>query len=381
MLKLIIKIINKIFNLSIGSIIKLIYNIFTKNKTVKSFALLFKWLSILFTILYLIRDTKFIAFLPPLYFMDYYFNLVNISKLKVLWDKLLEWLIKLFEGLKTTKPNKEIKFPQPWLVDSPTERVDFVDSDQLDLKKRKRPQVKIGDGYGHEWDVDKINVSNRIWIALLILASGVMVVSVVSDSIREMVTYPITTGFAAIWYVAKIPMKRLFNVIDHIKDWLKFFDKDPKGPKPNNNNNDLDRVMEDDIEGIEGDPDGQYKIISGELKIQRQKLELNFKTADTIFNYNSDDEEEEGEKTPVRSGNNSPQPATVQPVASTSSTVTLDQPKASSSTLHADITEVSRSGSRSPVHTNHPELDDLVRGNTRRFWDDTNFDDLFDVFK
>jgi hypothetical protein len=40
--------------------------------------------------------------------------------------------------------------------------VDFVDSDQLDLKKRSKPKIKIGDGYGNEWFVDKINAKNKI---------------------------------------------------------------------------------------------------------------------------------------------------------------------------------------------------------------------------
>jgi len=79
MLKFIIKLINKIFSLSLGSIIKLVYNITTKNKTVKSIALLFKWLSILFTILYLIRDTRYITFLPPLYFLDLYSSYLSFN--------------------------------------------------------------------------------------------------------------------------------------------------------------------------------------------------------------------------------------------------------------------------------------------------------------
>jgi hypothetical protein len=157
---------------------------------------------------------------------------------------------------------------------------------------------------------------------------------------------------------------------------LKYFDK---GPKPYKGN-DLSRVIEDDIEGIAGDPDGQYDIITGKLKVQGDQINLNFRTTETIFNYDS---EEEGEKTPVRSGNNSPNPTILEQPEASTSTIILQQPipSTSGSTLHPDVTEVIRSRSRSPIHTNHPELDDLIKGNTRRFWDDTDLSDIFDTFK
>jgi len=143
MLKLILKLVNKIFNLSLGSIVKLIYNILTKNKTVKSMVLLFKWLSILFTIIYLIRDTRFITLLPPLYFLDIYSSYISFSHFKLIWDKLIEWIIKILQALKTVETPVETKLPQPqsqfqpWLIESNPDRIDFSDSDQLDLKKTK----------------------------------------------------------------------------------------------------------------------------------------------------------------------------------------------------------------------------------------------------
>jgi hypothetical protein len=94
--------------------------------------------------------------------LDIYFGYLTLSKFKILWDKLIEWLIKRFENLKTTKPIVETKLPQPWLTEPDPAIVDFVDSDQLDLKKRSKPKIKIGDGYGNEWFVDKINAKNKI---------------------------------------------------------------------------------------------------------------------------------------------------------------------------------------------------------------------------
>jgi hypothetical protein len=107
MLKLISKLINKIFSLSLGSIIKLIYNILTKNKTVKSLALLFKWLSIIFTILYLIRDTKYLTFLPPLYFMDVYFGYITFFKPKRKSRRIQQVIIT---DMKFIHDNKQLVF-------------------------------------------------------------------------------------------------------------------------------------------------------------------------------------------------------------------------------------------------------------------------------
>ena len=372
MMKLIIKLLVRISQLSISSIIKLIYNIFTKNKTVKSFSLLFKWLSILFTVLYLIRDTSFITFLPPLYFLDIYFGYLTLSKFKFLWDKLIDWLISKIEGFKVNKPKIQTELPQPWLTEPDPARIDYVDSDQLDLKKRNKPRVKIGDGYGHEWDVDSINAKNKVLIALMILVSGVMVVTVISDNFREVIMYPIGLVYSSLWYVAKIPMNRVMNVIDYISKLTKFMDKKPgdeKGKKPELGN----AMEEDDMEGLEGEPDTYLNIVRGTGKIKDGNLILNL-FSDTDILFDAGDDEGGGDKTPVRSGQNSPLPPT--------SNVGLD-PQTSSGSLHPDVVEVanSRSRSRSPIHTNNPELQELILGNPRRYWNDSKFSDILDVFK
>lgn len=369
MMKLIIKLLVRISQLSISSIIKLIYNIFTKNKTVKSFSLLFKWLSILFTVLYLIRDTSFITFLPPLYFLDIYFGYLTLSKFKFLWDKLIDWLISKIEGFKVNKPKIETELPQPWLTESDPTRTDYIDSDQLDLKKRNKPRVKIGDGYGHEWDVESINAKNKVFIALMILVSGVMVVTVISDTFREVIMYPIGLAYSSLWYIAKIPMNRFMNVVDYITKLVNFFDKEPK--KSDDKKPELGNAMEeDDMEGLEGDPDTYLNIIRGTGTIKDGNLRLNlFSDNDILFDASDDGE---NKKTPIQSGQNSPLPST--------SNVGLD-PQTSSGGLHPDIIDVTpRSRSRSPIHTNNPELQDLIHGNARRYWDDSNFKDILDVF-
>jgi hypothetical protein len=163
------------------------------------------------------------------------------------------------------------------------------------LKKRK-PKIKIGDGYGNEWDIDKINVSNKFWIALLILISGVMVITVINDTFRETITYPLTVAYSAIWYIAKIPMNRVMNVVDYITKLVKILDKEPKksdGKKPELGN----AMEEDDIEGLEGDPDTYLNIVRGKGTIKDGNLRLNlYSDNDILF----DASDEEGENKLIR---------------------------------------------------------------------------------
>jgi len=124
--------------------------------------------------------------------------------------------------------------------------------------------------------------------------------------------------------------------------------------------------MEDDIEGLEGEPDAQYNIIKGKAIIRGANLTLNVDTEGDIL-FDADDSS--SDETPVNSKNDT--------VESSNADNTL-QPQTSSGSLHPDIVQVA--GNRSPVHTNNPELQDLIHGNTRRFWSDTDFKDIFDVF-
>ena len=130
-------------------------------------------------------------------------------------------------------------------------------------------------------------------------------------------------------------------------------------------------MEEDDMEGLEGDPDTYLNIIRGTGTIKDGNLRLNlFSDNDILFDASDDDGE--NKKTPIQSGQNSPLPST--------SNVGLD-PQTSSGSLHPDIIDVTpRSRSRSPIHTNNPELQDLIHGNARRYWDDSNFKDILDVF-
>lgn len=56
-------------------------------------------------------------------------------------------------------------------------------------------------------------------------------------------------------------------------------------------------------------------------------------------------------------------------------------PQTSRGGLHPDVIDVTpRSRSRSPIHTNNPELQELILGNPRRYWNDSKFEDILDVF-
>jgi hypothetical protein len=94
---------------------------------------------------------------------------------------LIDWLINKLQSLKFEENN----IPEPKMGFN-NEDLD----DKLDLRNRKI-KVKIGDGYGlassfrrwREWDVEKLSLSDKILIASLIIISGMIVISVVSDNL------------------------------------------------------------------------------------------------------------------------------------------------------------------------------------------------------
>jgi len=48
-----------------------------------------------------------------------------------------------------------------------------------------------------------------------------MIVTVISDSIKETVLYPLTVAYSSLWYVAKIPFSRFMNVVDYFQKLFK----------------------------------------------------------------------------------------------------------------------------------------------------------------
>jgi hypothetical protein len=198
-IKLIIKVLQKISKYTLTSIFTQIFNILKGKSVIRSFLMLFRWLSLLFTILFLINDSLALNFVDS--FKDFISHPSLIwDRFKNLWNKIVDFILNI---LGKTKLDENIPEPRMLrsnddkilMMDINKDKIQFMDKNSLQdyinqhNKTGKDVRIIIEDAYGNKFN-DNWSWYWKLGFILGLFLAGGLVITMVSDGIKEMIYLP-----------------------------------------------------------------------------------------------------------------------------------------------------------------------------------------------
>lgn len=148
-LYIIIKFIRKLSKMSLKSLFKLILDLISGKNILFSFLQIFKLLSFIFTLIYLINDSLAKNLIDI-------FNINIFDNLKIYWNKLLNLILKIInyfrfdESIDTPEPKMLIEKEDPKLYEEKIKDLLKINKDK-DIKIIIIIQDKVGNTYDDNW--------------------------------------------------------------------------------------------------------------------------------------------------------------------------------------------------------------------------------------
>jgi hypothetical protein len=202
-IKLIIKVLQKISKYTLTSIFTQIFNILKGKSVIRSFLMLFRWLSLLFTVLFLINDSLALNFVDS--FKDFISHpSLILDRFKNLWNKIVDFILNILG--KTKLENSDDIIPEPklfldknddklLLMDINKDKIQFMDKNSLQdyinqhNKTGKDVRIIIEDAAGNKFN-DNWSWYWKLGFILGLFLAGGLVITMVSDGIKEMIYLP-----------------------------------------------------------------------------------------------------------------------------------------------------------------------------------------------
>jgi hypothetical protein len=173
----------------------------------KSLYVLFRWISLFFTILYLINDNLALHYLDN--FKDLLSNPQTVwskFKFKYIWNTIVDFILNLLGKTKipiedpTPEPKMLSKYENSVLItdlfDDKGKKIDFMNKNELENyltqhNKSDTQEVKIiiQDRYGNTYN-DNWGYYKKLIFILGLIISGYLVITMISDSMYEMIKFP-----------------------------------------------------------------------------------------------------------------------------------------------------------------------------------------------
>nr|YP_010296724.1 hypothetical protein MN596_mgp06 [Polyozellus multiplex]UMI33317.1 hypothetical protein [Polyozellus multiplex] len=201
----IIKFLRKISKMSIITIFTQIINIIQGKSILKSLYKLFRYISIIFTIIFLINDNL------ALNYMDYFQNLFShpsliLEKLKFIWNKIIDFILNILGKTKLDEipepkmlTSNETKDPII-LLDLEKDKLQFMNKNSLDEytnqhnKSGKDVRIIIEDAYGNKYN-DNWSFYWKLAFIIGLIISGTLIVTMISNGITEMIKFPFNWAY------------------------------------------------------------------------------------------------------------------------------------------------------------------------------------------
>jgi hypothetical protein len=189
--------------------------------------MLFRWLSLLFTVLFLINDSLALNFVDS--FKDFISHPSLIwDRFKSLWNKIVDFILNILGKTKLENSNDITPEPKMFLdknedklllMDINKDKIQFMDKNSLQdyinqhNKTGKDVRIIIEDAYGNKFN-DNWSWYWKLGFILGLFLAGGLVITMVSDGIKEMiylpfiwtydnVLHPIYVFFGIIFYFIK----------------------------------------------------------------------------------------------------------------------------------------------------------------------------------
>jgi hypothetical protein len=221
-IKLIIKVLQKISKYTLTSIFTQIFNILKGKSVIRSFLMLFRWLSLLFTILFLINDSLALNFVDS--FKDFISHPSLIwDRFKNLWNKIVDFILNILGKTKLENSNDITPEPKLFLdknddklllMDINKDKIQFMDKNSLQdyinqhNKTGKDVRIIIEDAAGNKFN-DNWSWYWKLGFILGLFLAGGFIITIVSDGIKEMIYIPFIWAYDNVLH----PLYVFFGVI------------------------------------------------------------------------------------------------------------------------------------------------------------------------
>ena len=207
-LQIIIKFIRKISKMSIKSLIKLILDLISGKNIIFSLLQIFKWLSFLFTLIFLINDSLAKNLVEI-------FNLNIFDNIKILWNKIISLILKIINYFKF---NEDENIPEPkMLSDNNLDKnyQKYYEDIIKENNKNKNVKVIIQDGTGKIYD-DNWNWKWKILFILGLWISGFLIITIVGNNVIEIIKVPFIWTYDHLIH----PIYAFFGIIYTFLAWF-----------------------------------------------------------------------------------------------------------------------------------------------------------------
>lgn len=221
-IKLIIKVLQKISKYTLTSIFTQIFNILKGKSVIRSFLMLFRWLSLLFTVLFLINDSLALHFVDNLHDLISHPSLI-FDRIKNFWNKIIDFILNILG--KTKLESSDDIIPDPKMLRSKNEdkilmmdinkdKIQFMNRNSLEEyinqhnKTGKDVRIIIEDASGNKFN-DGWSWYWKLAFILGLVLSGGLVITMISDGIVEMISVPFKWGYNNIIH----PVYAFFGII------------------------------------------------------------------------------------------------------------------------------------------------------------------------
>jgi hypothetical protein len=221
-IKLIIKVLQKISKYTLTSIFTQIFNILKGKSVIRSFLMLFRWLSLLFTVLFLINDSLALNFVDS--FKDFISHpSLILDRFKNLWNKIVDFILNILG--KTKLENSDDIIPEPkmfldknedklLLMDINKDKIQFMDKNSLQdyinqhNKTGKDVRIIIEDAAGNKFN-DNWSWYWKLGFILGLFLAGGFIITIIPDGIKEMIYIPFIWAYDNVLH----PLYVFFGVI------------------------------------------------------------------------------------------------------------------------------------------------------------------------